>query len=51
MRDEELPLVRQLRLFSDMDDAHFEALMKAAFLQTFPPQVDLIQEGDTPDFL
>jgi CRP/FNR family transcriptional activator FtrB len=25
--------------------------MKAAFLQTFPPQVDLIQEGDTPDFL
>lgn len=51
MREEELPLVRGLRLFTDMEDAHFEALMKAAFLQTFPPQVDLIQEGDTPDFL
>ena len=51
MREEELPLVRGLRLFADMEDAHFEALMKAAFLQTFPPQVDLIQEGDTPDFL
>jgi len=51
MRDEELPLVRQLRLFSGMEDVHFEELMKAAFLQTFPPQVDLIHEGDTPDFL
>lgn len=51
MREEELPLVRQLRLFSDMKDEHFDALMQAAFLQTFPPQVDLIHEGDTPDFL
>ena len=34
-----------------MSDAQFEVLMRAAYLQTFPAQLDLIREGDRPDFL
>ncbi len=34
-----------------MDDANFEQLMQAAYLQTFPAQLDLITEGDPADFL
>ena len=29
----------------------FESLMRAAYLQTFPPHVDLIAEGEPSDFL
>ncbi|SEW31290.1 CRP/FNR family transcriptional regulator, transcriptional activator FtrB [Cognatiyoonia koreensis] len=43
--------VRELALFADMELAHFEALMRAAYVQSFPPRVDLITEGDEPDFL
>jgi CRP/FNR family transcriptional activator FtrB len=31
-----------------MSDAQFEVLMRAAYLQTFPAQLDLIREGDRP---
>ena len=51
MRPEDIPVVRNLPLFSDMDDRRFEELVEAALLQTFPPQVDLIREGDPADFL
>ncbi|MDO8359807.1 MAG: cyclic nucleotide-binding domain-containing protein [Devosia sp.] len=51
VRADELANVRGLQLFRDMDDARFADLMRAAFLQTFPPHVQLIQEGDRPDFL
>lgn len=51
MRSEELPVIRQLPLFADMAEAHFAALMQAAYLQVFPPQVKLIAEGDPADFL
>jgi CRP/FNR family transcriptional activator FtrB len=34
-----------------MDDRHFEELMGDAYLQTFPPQLELIAEGDPADFL
>lgn len=43
--------VRDLALFSAMDDEHFEALMRGAYVQNFPPRIDLITEGDAPDFL
>jgi CRP/FNR family transcriptional activator FtrB len=44
-------LVRELDLFSAMEEASFDELMQAAFLQRFPPQVRLITEGDLADFL
>lgn len=51
MRIAELQLVRALPLFKDVSDAHFDELMEAAFLQRFPPQIELIREGTLPDFL
>lgn len=43
--------IRGLHLFDAMADEHFQTLMRGAFVQTFPPQVDLIAEGDPSDFL
>jgi len=51
MRIAELDLIRELALFRGMKPAHFEYLMGAAFLQRFPEQIALIEEGDDPDFL
>jgi CRP/FNR family transcriptional activator FtrB len=51
MRDNDLPEVRALDLFADMDEGAFGDLMRLAYVQTFPPQVDLIAEGDPADFL
>ena len=43
--------MRALDLFADMEQANFEELMQVAYLQRFPPQVQLIREGDAADFL
>ncbi len=43
--------VRDLELFADMDVANFEALMRGAYVQNFPPRIELITEGESPDFL
>ncbi len=43
--------VRSLGLFADMEQASFDALMRGAYVQNFPPRIDLIQEGEPPDFL
>jgi CRP/FNR family transcriptional activator FtrB len=43
--------IRSLALFADMAEANFEALLRGAYIQTFPPQVELIREGDPCDFL
>ncbi|MEO3427373.1 cyclic nucleotide-binding domain-containing protein [Pelagibius sp. CAU 1746] len=51
MRSNDIPLVRELDLFAEMAEANFDELMQAAFLQRFPPQVQLITEGEPPDFL
>jgi len=51
MRPDEWSTIRALPLFSDMAEENFGALMNAAFLQKFPPRVNLITEGDLPDFL
>ena len=51
MREEDLRSVRSLRLFADMADDHFADLMRVVYLQSFPPQVELITEGDPADFL
>jgi len=51
LRVRDIPLVRELDLFREMEEANFDELMQAAFLQRFPPQVQLITEGDPADFL
>lgn len=51
MRPDDLPRIRQLPLFQSMEEKHFETLTKAAYLQHFPQQVELIHEGDPADFL
>lgn len=51
MRSEDLPTVRALDLFASMSEESFDTLMQGAFLQWFPPQVTLIEEGGTADFL
>lgn len=51
MRSEDLPTVRALDLFAAMSEESFDILMQGAFLQWFPPQVTLIEEGGGADFL
>ncbi len=51
MRDSELPAIRRLPLFRTMSEENFMSLTRAAYVQTFPPQVLLIEEGAQPDFL
>ena len=51
MRADNLPEIRALELFRDMSQEHFDGLIRSAYFQTFPPQVELIREGDPADFL
>ena len=51
MRIDDIELVRGLSLFAEMEQQNFDALMHAAYLQQFPPQLQLINEGDPADFL
>lgn len=51
MRQSDIHLVRTVPLFESMDDSGFEALMRAAYLQTVPAQLELVTEGDPADFL
>ena len=51
MRQTDTKHVRRLPLFADMAPAHFEQLMQGAFLQSFPPRLELVREGELPDFL
>lgn len=43
--------IRDLALFSQMADESFSALMRGAYVQNFPAQIELITEGDPSDFL
>tara|TARA_R110002072_G_scaffold171065_1_gene324813 strand:+ start:909 stop:1607 length:699 start_codon:yes stop_codon:yes gene_type:complete len=51
MRDADRDVIRDLRLFSEVNSERFDTLMTAAYAQRFPAQVDLIREGDPADFL
>lgn len=51
MRASDIPEIRALPLFASMQDASFDSLIRAAYLQTFPAQLELIREGDPADFL
>ncbi|HID67697.1 MAG TPA: cyclic nucleotide-binding domain-containing protein [Roseibacterium sp.] len=43
--------IRNLALFANIEADRFEALMRGAYVHNFPPRIDLITEGDPPDFL
>ena len=47
----EFPEIRNLHMFSAMDDTHFRMMMRASYVQNFPPQIELITEGEPSDFL
>lgn len=51
MRPDDIPVIRTLELFREMSEDSFNELIRGAYVQTFPPQVDLITEGDHSDFL
>lgn len=51
MRPDEPAEIRKLPLFAGMRDESFETLFRGAYVQNFPPQIDLIHEGDPADFL
>jgi CRP/FNR family transcriptional activator FtrB len=51
MRSTDAQIVRQLPLFRDVDEANFDALIAAGYLQRFPAGVVLLHEGEQPDFL
>ena len=51
MRSSDLPEIRALPLFRSMSESNFDSLVQAAYLQTFPAQLELIAEGDPADFL
>lgn len=43
--------IRELDLFSQMAEEHFLSLMRGAYVQSFPPQIELLTEGERSDFL
>ncbi len=51
MHESDHPDIRALSLFSGIADDQFAALMNAAYVQSFPPQIELISEGEPSDFL
>lgn len=51
MPDSHHPEVRVLDLFAGMSAESYATLMRGSFVQNFPPQVELISEGEPSDFL
>jgi len=43
--------IRTLNLFAEMEQDSFDALMRGAYVQNFPPAIELITEGEASDFL
>ena len=51
MPESDFPDIRGLHIFAEMSDENFLALMRGSYVQNFPPQIELIEEGDPSDFL
>ncbi|MEM8958091.1 MAG: cyclic nucleotide-binding domain-containing protein [Pseudomonadota bacterium] len=51
MTESDFPEIRRLHLFAEMGEDHFRALLRGSYVQNFPPQIELIEEGDPSDFL
>lgn len=43
--------IRSLQLFEQMKEDNFQSLLRGAYVQTFPAQVELATEGEPADFL
>lgn len=43
--------IRDLPLFADMTEESFQALLRGAYIQNFPPNMVMITEGEPADFL
>ncbi len=43
--------IRDIPLFADMAQESFDALTRGSYVQNFPPNMVMISEGETPDFL
>ena len=51
MNESETTDIRALPIFAEMADENFESLMRGSYVQNFPPQIELISEGEPSDFL
>jgi CRP/FNR family transcriptional regulator, transcriptional activator FtrB len=51
MRTEDVSEIRRLALFRTISESGFDTMMRGAYLQTFPPAMELISEGGRADFL
>jgi len=51
MRGDDVAVLKDIPLFEGMGKEHFENMLQMAYLQRFPPQVILVEEGDPADFL
>ncbi len=51
MRPAEFETVRNLPLVASAEGDNLQELLRGAFLQRFPAHVELIREGESPDFL
>jgi len=51
MRPEDIPGIRALPVFSQIENENFERLIRGAYFQSFPPHIELITEGHPSDFL
>jgi len=51
MKDSDFQDIKDLPLFHNMDNSNFDTLIRGAYIQNFPTQVELITEGEASDFL
>jgi CRP/FNR family transcriptional activator FtrB len=51
MRTEDVEEMRKLPLFSGVEPTFVDSMLKHAYLQRFPPHVELAREGEPADFL
>lgn len=51
MKAVHIPEIRSLPLFRGMEDGNFDELVRGAYIQNFPSQIELIAEGEPSDFL
>jgi CRP/FNR family transcriptional activator FtrB len=51
MRHKDIDTIREVKLLRDLSDDSLQPLLQGAFLQRFPAHVELIGEGQDPDFL
>lgn len=51
MRVEEQEEVRKLPILAATQPEHLAEILRRSFLQRFPPHVELVREGEPPDFL